>query len=158
MMPRTRPPYALEFRRQLVELVRAGGSSGDLVKGFELTAQSICNWVCQADLDEGRHHDGLRTDEREELRRVRREKCQIRLKRFRPSTRWPRCAVCWVCVLERAPCVAGTWGYCPCIRTKPDRTYTSVLVGRRGFLGFMLRSGTLCGSKARGTADACGQP
>ena len=80
-MPRTRPPYALEFRRQMVELVRSGRSPEDLAKEFEPTAQSIRNWVCQADLDEGRRQDGLKTDEREELRRLRRENRQLRLER-----------------------------------------------------------------------------
>jgi transposase len=81
MMARTRPPYAPEFRRQMVELVRAGRSPEKLAQEFEPTAQSIRNWVCQADLDEGRRHDGLTTDEREELRRLRRENRQLRLER-----------------------------------------------------------------------------
>ena len=65
-MPRTRPPYAPEFRRQMVELVRAGRSPEDLAKEFEPTAQSIRNWVCHADIDKGQHHDGLKSDDREE--------------------------------------------------------------------------------------------
>jgi transposase len=81
MMPRTRPPYAPEFRRQMVELVGAGRSPEDLAKEFEPTAQSIRNWVCQDELDEGRRHDGLKTDEREELRRLRGENRQLRLER-----------------------------------------------------------------------------
>jgi transposase len=81
MMPRTRPPYAREFRRQMVELVRAGRSPEELAKEFEPTAQSIRNWVCQDDLDDGRCQDGLKTDEREELRRLRRENRQLRLER-----------------------------------------------------------------------------
>jgi transposase len=80
-MPRTRPSYAPEFRRQMVELVRAGRSPEDLAKEFEPTAQSIRNWVCQDELDEGRRQDGLKTDEREELRRLRRENRQLRLER-----------------------------------------------------------------------------
>jgi transposase-like protein len=51
----------------MVDLVRAERSPEDLAKKFEPTAQSLRNWVCQADLDKGRRHDGLRTDEREEL-------------------------------------------------------------------------------------------
>jgi transposase len=81
MMPRTRPPYAPEFRLQMVELVRAGRSPENLAKEFEPTAQSIRNWVCQADIDEGQRHDGLKTDEREELRRLRRENRRLRLER-----------------------------------------------------------------------------
>ena len=37
-MPRSRPPYALEFRRQMVELVRAGRSPEELSREFEPTA------------------------------------------------------------------------------------------------------------------------
>ena len=80
-MGRTRRPYAVEFRRQMVELVRAGRSPEELAREFEPTGQSIRNWLSQADRDEGRSHDGLRTDEREELRRLRRENRQLRLER-----------------------------------------------------------------------------
>ena len=38
-MAKTRPPYALEFRRQMVELVRAGGSPEELAREFEPTAR-----------------------------------------------------------------------------------------------------------------------
>jgi transposase len=44
-MAKTRPPYAPEFRRQMVELVRAGRSPEELAQEFEPTAQSIRNWV-----------------------------------------------------------------------------------------------------------------
>ena len=33
--PRTRPPYAPEFRQQMVDLVRAGRDPQDLARGFE---------------------------------------------------------------------------------------------------------------------------
>lgn len=75
-MPKKPPPprpYPPEFRRRLVELVRAGRSPESLAKDFEPTAHSIRNWVKQADLDEGKRTDGLTTEEREELTRLRRE-------------------------------------------------------------------------------------
>lgn len=72
-MPQSRPPYPPEFRQRLVELVRAGREPEELARKFEPTAQSIRNWVAQADRDDGRRADGLTTDEREELRRLRRE-------------------------------------------------------------------------------------
>lgn len=53
-MPKTRPPYAPEFRRQMVELVRAGRDPAGLAREFEPSAQAIRNWVLQADLAEGR--------------------------------------------------------------------------------------------------------
>jgi transposase len=80
-MPKSRPPYAPEFRRQMVELVRAGRTPEELSREFEPTAQSIRNWVEQADLDEGLRSDGLTTVERDELRRLRRENRQLREER-----------------------------------------------------------------------------
>ncbi|MCJ7503508.1 MAG: transposase [Acidobacteriia bacterium] len=72
-MPRTRPPYPPEYRQQIVELVRAGRRPEELAREFEPTAQIIRNWLKQADLDEGRRHDGLTTAERQGLARLRRE-------------------------------------------------------------------------------------
>ena len=80
-MPKTRPPYPAEFREKMVELVRAGRSPYELSKEFEPTAVTISNWVKQADLDEGRRADGLMTDERNELARLRRENKRLRLER-----------------------------------------------------------------------------
>ena len=80
-MPRTRGAYPPEFRRQMIELVRAGRTPEQLAKEFEPTAQAIRNWVRQADRDEGLRKDGLTTSEREELNRLRRENRQLRQER-----------------------------------------------------------------------------
>ena len=83
-MPKTRPPYAPEFRRQMVELVRAGRDPVDLSREFEPSAQAIRNWVAQADRSEGRKEQKnapLTAAEREELVRRRRENKQLRLER-----------------------------------------------------------------------------
>jgi len=80
-MAKTRPPYTPEFRRQMVELVRVGRSPEKLAEEFEPTAQSIRNWVAQADRDSGRRTDGLTTAEREELERLRRENRQLKFER-----------------------------------------------------------------------------
>ena len=80
-MPRTRRPYPPEFRDQLVALVRAGRTPEDLAGEFEPTAQSISNWVAQADRDAGRRTDGLTTTERTELTRRRRENRQLKVER-----------------------------------------------------------------------------
>jgi transposase len=53
-MRKKRPHYAPEFRRQMVELVRAGRSPAELENEFEPTAQTIRKWVAQGDRDEGR--------------------------------------------------------------------------------------------------------
>jgi len=78
MVGRTRPPYAPEYRHRVVELVRAGRPISELAREFEVTGNSIRNWVKRADLDDGRRTDGLTSDEREELNRLRRENRVLR--------------------------------------------------------------------------------
>src|ERR1700741_486617 len=80
-MGKTRADYPPEFRRQMVELVQAGRSPEELAREFEPTAQSIRNWVAQAERNEGSRGDGLTTAAREELNRLRRENRQLRLER-----------------------------------------------------------------------------
>ena len=80
-MSKTRPPYTPEFRHQIIELVRAGRSPDELAKEFEPTAQSIRNWVAQAERDAGQRNDGLSSGERDELSRLRRENRQLRQER-----------------------------------------------------------------------------
>ena len=74
----------------MVELVRAGRAPEELGREFEPTAQSIRNWVKQADLDEGRRADGLTSTEREELGQLRRENRQLKLEReiLAKATAW----------------------------------------------------------------------
>jgi transposase len=84
LMPKTRRPYSPEFRRQMVDLVRAGRSPEDLAKEFEPTAQSIGVWVAAAGKQEGRGEEavaGIGASDRDELVRLRRENKQLRLER-----------------------------------------------------------------------------
>ena len=53
-MPKSRSPYPAEFRRGIVELVRAGRTPESLAKEFEPRAVSIRKWVEQADADDGK--------------------------------------------------------------------------------------------------------
>ena len=80
-MPRFRAAYPPEFRRQMVALVRSGRTPEELSREFEPTAQSIANWVRQADRDAGRRSDGATTAEREELIRLLRENQRLRQER-----------------------------------------------------------------------------
>ena len=80
-MPRTHSPYAPEYRRRLVEQVRAGRPIAELAREFEASANAIRKWVKQAGLDEGLRSDGLMTAEREELNRLRRENRVLREER-----------------------------------------------------------------------------
>ena len=76
-MPRTHRPYPPEFRQRMIDLVRAGRKPEHLAREFEPSAQTIWNWVKQADVDSGRRDDGLTSEEKDELRRLRREEREI---------------------------------------------------------------------------------
>ena len=80
-MPRTHPRYPDEFRQQILELAQAGRTPDELAKEFEPTAQTIRNWIKQAELDHGQRQDGLTSEEKAELTRLRKEIKQLRLER-----------------------------------------------------------------------------
>ena len=68
---RTRPPYPPEFRAEAVRLVRDGGTFSGTARDLGVSIESLRAWVRQADVDAGRT-EGLTTEEREELTRLRR--------------------------------------------------------------------------------------
>ena len=80
-MPRTRNPYPPEFREQIIALARTGRSVEDLAREFEPCAATIHGWIKQADRDGGRRSDGVTSEERDELHRLRRENRQLRQER-----------------------------------------------------------------------------
>ncbi len=66
-------PYPEEFRREAVRLLRSSGKSvPQLASELGVSPQSLRNWAGQLDVDEGKAQ-GLTTDERDELRRLRRD-------------------------------------------------------------------------------------
>ena len=70
----TIPPYPEEFRREAVRLLRRGDRSvPELARDLGVSPQSLRHWSKQEDLDSGRRSDGLTSEEREELKRLRRE-------------------------------------------------------------------------------------
>jgi len=72
--PRPRRSFTPEFKAQMVELVRQPGNSvPSVARDYELTETALRAWVKQADIDDGRRHDGLTTEEREEMARLRKE-------------------------------------------------------------------------------------
>ena len=67
------PPYSKEFKREAVALLRSSGRPvPQLAKELGVSEGSLRNWARQLDVDQGRA-EGLTSDEREELRRLRRE-------------------------------------------------------------------------------------
>jgi transposase len=80
-MPKTHVPYPQEYRQQILELARAGRSAEELAKEFEPTAQCIRNWIKQDERDRGQRQDGLSSEEKAELVRLRRENKQLKLER-----------------------------------------------------------------------------
>jgi transposase len=62
-------------------LVAAGRTPEELAKEFEPSAQTIRNWLRQAELDRGARSDGLTTAERDEVRQLRRQVRQLTLER-----------------------------------------------------------------------------
>ncbi len=72
-MPRTKPPYPPEFKREAVRLVKEGGRKiSDVARELGVTGESIRTWIRQHEIDTGQR-EGLSTSEREELQRLRRE-------------------------------------------------------------------------------------
>ena len=80
-MPKSHKPYPEEFKRKLIGLVGEGRTPEELARRFEPSAQAIRNWVAQAERDEGRRQDGLASNERDELQRLRRENERLREER-----------------------------------------------------------------------------
>ena len=69
-MPAPHPP---EFRRRAVELARLRERPvAEIAKDLGISDSCLRNWMSQADIDEGRK-EGLSSDERAELVRLRRE-------------------------------------------------------------------------------------
>ncbi len=89
-MPKSHTAYPLEFRQRIIELVRKGKTPQELARQFEPSAQAIRNWVRQAERDDGRRQDGLTTEERDEIRRLRRENRTLREEReiLKKATAW----------------------------------------------------------------------
>lgn len=92
-MPKTKPPYPAEFRRQIIELARAGRTPAELSREFGPSAQSIANWIAQDARDRGRPlpgKPGLTSAEHEELVRLRRENRRLQQERdiLAKATAW----------------------------------------------------------------------
>ena len=85
-----RKRYSAELQQELVRLVRTGRSAEELGREFEPSAQAIRNWVKRAELDEGSRTDGMKSEEREELARLRRENARLTRPPTTPGSRRER--------------------------------------------------------------------
>jgi transposase len=93
-MPKTHPAYPPEYRARIVELARAGRSPEELAREFEPCSHTIRSWLRGGEEGGGGGRQGrgggrvpapigaaLDADERDELRRLRRENKQLRIER-----------------------------------------------------------------------------
>ena len=77
--PRPRRSFTPEFKAEIVELCRRGDRSvGQVARDFDLTETAVREWVKQAQIDAG-EREGLTTEERQELTKLRRENRELRL-------------------------------------------------------------------------------
>jgi transposase len=78
---RPRRSFTPEFKAEVVALVRQGERTVPAVcRELDLSETAVRHWVAQAAVDAG-ERDGLTTEEREELRRLRRENRVLREER-----------------------------------------------------------------------------
>jgi transposase len=73
-------PYPPEFRAEAIRLARTSGKPhAQIAQDLGMTSETLRLWLKQADLDDGKRHDGLTSEDQEdqedqeELRRLRRE-------------------------------------------------------------------------------------
>lgn len=82
-MPRKRRAFSAEYKAEVVKLIQDSGKSvGQVARELDLTETAVRKWVEQAKIDAGGGANGaLTSEEREELRRLRRENTQLRMER-----------------------------------------------------------------------------
>ena len=80
-MPISHRPYPPEFKAEAVKLYRTSGKSlQEISSDLGMSTNSLREWVRRAEVNEGQR-EGLTDDEREELRRLKRENRVLREER-----------------------------------------------------------------------------
>ena len=82
MPRRKRRKFTPEQKADAVRMVREVGNLAKVARDLDLVENTLRRWVKQADIDEGRGPGGaLTTEEREELRRLRRQVRTLEMER-----------------------------------------------------------------------------
>ncbi len=82
MPKRKRRKFSVEQKADAVRLVREVGSIPQVARDLDLTETALRHWVKQAEIDEGHGpKDALTTEEKAEVRRLRRENRTLRMER-----------------------------------------------------------------------------
>ena len=81
-MPRTRPPYPEEFRREAIRLAEPGDRPRRrLAKDLGISDVTLRRWLREEEAARGEGPGGLSGDEREELTRLRDENAKLWMER-----------------------------------------------------------------------------
>jgi transposase len=80
-VPKNRPAYPREFRREAVQMLRAGRKPRELSERLGVSQQTLRNWRRQDQVDRRERDDGLTSEERDDLRRLRRENTRLKQER-----------------------------------------------------------------------------
>jgi len=81
-VPRTRPPYPEEFRREAIRLAQLGDKpQRKLARDLGISDVTLRNWLKAEKAERGERPGGLSEDEREELQRLRDENAKLRIER-----------------------------------------------------------------------------
>ena len=82
MGQRKRRKFTDEQKHDAVELAKQVGNVSQVARDLDISRALLAKWIKQAEIDEGGGGSGaLTTDEREELRRLKREVHTLRLER-----------------------------------------------------------------------------
>src|SRR3954462_13524422 len=80
-VPKTRPAYPDEFRREAVQMLRAGRTPRELAASLGVSEQTLRNWRRQAEADRRERTDVPSSSELEELRALRKENARLKQER-----------------------------------------------------------------------------